>query len=43
MAGASYNVIKRVVVDADMTRGLSSAAQDWTAFAGVTVLTVRLW
>jgi len=43
MAGASYNVSKRVVVDAGMARGLSSAAQDWTAFVGVTVLTARLW
>lgn len=43
MAGASYNVSKRVVVDAGMARGLASAAQDWTAFVGVTVLTARLW
>jgi opacity protein-like surface antigen len=43
LAGASYNVSKRVVVDAGMARGLSSAAQDWTAFAGVTVLTAQLW
>lgn len=43
MAGASYNVSKRVVVDAGMARGLTSAAQDWTAFAGVTVLTAQLW
>lgn len=43
MVGASYNVSKRVVVDAGMARGLSSAAQDWTAFAGITVLTARLW
>lgn len=43
MAGASYNVSKRVVVDAGMARGLSSAAQDWTGFVGITVLTARLW
>lgn len=43
MAGASYNISKRVVVDAGMARGLSSAAQDWSGFAGITVLTARLW
>lgn len=43
MAGASYNVSKRVVVDAGAARGLTSAAQDWTAFAGITVLTAQLW
>ena len=43
LAGASYNVSKRVVVDAGLARGLSSSAQDWTAFAGITVLTARLW
>jgi len=34
MAGASYNVSKRIVVDAGMARGLSRATQDWTAFVG---------
>jgi hypothetical protein len=43
LAGASYNVSKRVVVDAGAARGLTRAAQDWTAFVGVTVLTARLW
>lgn len=43
LAGASYNVSKRVVVDAGMARGLSHATQDWTAFAGVTVLAAKLW
>lgn len=43
LAGASYNVSKRVVVDAGAARGLSSVSQDWTAFVGITVLTARLW
>jgi len=43
LAGASYNVSKRVVVDAGAARGLSTSAQDWAAFAGITVLTARLW
>lgn len=43
MAGASYNFSKRVVFDAGASTGLVSAAQDWTVFAGVTVLADKLW
>lgn len=43
MAGASYNYSKRVVFDAGGAWGLNSASQDWTLFAGVTVLLGQLW
>jgi hypothetical protein len=43
MAGATYNRSKRVVLDAGAAWGLTKASQDWTAFAGVTVLMGKLW
>jgi len=43
MAGASYNLSKRVVLDAGASWGLNKASQEWTVFAGVTTLLGRLW
>lgn len=43
MAGASYNFSKRVVFDAGASTGMVSNAQDWSVFAGVTILMNRLW
>jgi len=43
MAGASYNFSKRIVFDAGASSGLATASQDWSAFAGVTVLLGKLW
>jgi hypothetical protein len=43
MAGASYNFSKRIVFDAGASSGLAAAAQDWSVFAGVTVLLDKLW
>lgn len=43
MAGASYNFSKRVVFDAGASTGLTATAQDWSVFAGVTVLLDKLW
>lgn len=43
LAGASYNVSKRVVIDAGAAHRLTGTGQDWTAFVGVSVLTARLW
>lgn len=43
MAGATYNLSKRVVLDAGASWGLNKATQDWTAFAGLSVLIGKLW
>ncbi|MHB0974797.1 MAG: hypothetical protein ACYC0P_11195 [Thiobacillus sp.] len=43
LAGANYNFSKRVVFDAGGTVGLTNASQDWSVFAGVTVLMGQLW
>lgn len=43
MAGASYNFSKRIVFDAGVSSGLAAASQDWSAFAGVTILLDKLW
>lgn len=43
MAGATYNWSKRVVLDAGAAWGLNKASQDWTAFAGLSVLLGKLW
>ncbi len=43
LAGVNYNFSKRVVFDVGAATGLASASQDWTMFAGVTVLVGRLW
>ena len=43
LAGASFSASKRVVLDAGLARGLSRAAPQWTAFAGMTVLLGRLF
>jgi hypothetical protein len=43
MTGVSYNFSKRIVFDAGATSGLAAASQDWSAFAGVTVLLQKLW
>jgi hypothetical protein len=43
LAGASYNVSKRVVLDAGMTSGLAATSQDWSVFFGVTILAGKLW
>ena len=38
LAAVSYNVGPRMVLDAGASRGLNSAASDWSLFAGVTIL-----
>lgn len=43
LAGVSYNLSKRVVLDVGGTSGLTSAAQEWSAFAGVTTVLGQLW
>ena len=43
MAGTSYNFSKRIVFDAGATSGLAAASQDWSIFAGVTLLLHKLW
>ena len=43
MAGATYNWSKRVVFDAGASWGLTKTSQDWTAFAGLSVLLGKLW
>lgn len=39
----SYSPSKRLTLDAGFTRGLTSAAPDWSAFAGVVLPLARLW
>ena len=43
MAGFTYNLSKRVVLDTGASTGLTSASQDWSLFAGVTALLGKLW
>lgn len=43
MAGASYNFSNQIVFDVGATSGLASASQDWSVFAGVTVLMGKMW
>lgn len=43
MAGATYNFSKRIVFDAGASSGLAAASQDWSVFAGVTILLDKLW
>ncbi len=43
LAGASYNYSKRLVFDVGATTGLAKASQNWSVFAGVTVLLGKLW
>lgn len=43
MAGVSYNFSKRIAFDAGASSGLAAASQDWSVFAGVTVLVDKLW
>jgi hypothetical protein len=43
MTGATYNFSKRVVFDAGVTPGIAAASQNWSVFAGVTVLLSKLW
>lgn len=43
MAGFTYNLSKRVVLDAGASAGLTSASQDWSLFAGVTTLLAKFW
>ena len=43
MAGATYNLSKRVVLDAGASWGLTKTSQDWTVFAGLTTLLGKLW
>jgi hypothetical protein len=43
LAGASYNVSKRVVLDAGMTSGLAATSQDWSVFFGITILAGKVW
>lgn len=42
LTAASYFITPRIVGDAGMAFGLTGASQEWTAFAGVTVLTWKL-
>lgn len=42
LTAASYFITPRIVGDAGMAFGLTGASQEWTAFAGVTVLLWRL-
>ncbi|MFZ6874942.1 transporter [Undibacterium sp. Di27W] len=39
----TYSPSKRLTLDAGMTRGLTSASQDWSWFAGVVVPVAKLW
>lgn len=43
MVGATYNFSKRIVFDGGASSGLGAASQDWSVFAGVTVLLDKLW
>ena len=43
LAGASYNVSKRLVLDFAVAKGLNNATPDWQLMAGLTVLLGRLW
>lgn len=43
MAGLSYNLNKRVVLDAGATAGLTDATQNWSVFVGITSLIAKLW
>lgn len=43
LAGASCSFSKRIVFDAGATSGLAAAAQDWSVFAGVTILLQKIW
>jgi len=43
MAGCTYNLSKRVVLDAGASAGLTPASQEWTLFAGVTALLGKVW
>jgi len=43
LAAASYNVSKRVVIDAGAARSLRSGAPVWSAFTGVTWLAARIF
>ena len=38
LAALTYNVSPRIVLDGGMARGINSAAPDWSAFTGLTVL-----
>lgn len=42
LSAVNYFITPRVVGDAGMAFGLTGASQEWTAFAGVTVLTWKL-
>ena len=43
LGAVSCNLSKRVVLDVGATRGLAGASQDWSVFAGATILLVNLW
>ncbi|TAN51234.1 MAG: transporter [Methylococcaceae bacterium] len=43
LVSSSYQVHRRVVLDAGMSRGMTHASQDWSAFAGITVLVGKAW
>lgn len=43
LAGVTYNVSKQLVLDCGAAQGLTAAAPDWQAFAGMTVLLARVW
>lgn len=43
LAGASYNLSKRTVLDFAVAKGLNNAAPDWQLMFGATVLVGRLW
>ncbi len=43
LTGASYNLSKRMVLDAGVAHGLTDEDHNWTVFFGVSMLAARLW
>ena len=43
LAAVSYSPDKRYAIDVGVTRGLNSASQDWSLFAGMVVPVAKLW
>lgn len=43
MAGVTYNYSKRIILDTGASSGLTAASQEWSVFAGATILLGKLW